>query len=200
MSTVSTQVNWGASYVVHDLYGRFAGVTDERKLLRAARWASVGITLLAALLSFTMESVGAVFRLLVLVGTGTGALLLLRWFWWRVNAWAELAALASGLALAALVSSVPSLRGLPFGAKLVITTFGAMAVWLPVMLLTPPERPAVLDAFYARTRPPGAWGPIRQRTGLTPLDSLTRALRDWVVWVTVILGGTVGVGWWLLGR
>ena len=200
MSTVSTQVNWGASYVVHDLYGRFAGVTDERKLLRAARWASVGITLIAALLSFTMESVGAVFRLLVLVGTGTGALLLLRWFWWRVNAWAELAALASGLALAALVSSVPSLRGLPFGAKLVITTFGAMAVWLPVMLLTPPERPAVLDAFYARTRPPGAWGPIRQRTGLTPLDSLTRALRDWVVWVTVILGGTVGVGWWLLGR
>ncbi len=90
MSTVSTQVNWGASYVVNDLYGRFAGVTDDVKLLRSARIASVGITILAAALSFAMDSVGQMFRLLILVGTGTGALLLLRWFWWRINAWAEI--------------------------------------------------------------------------------------------------------------
>ncbi|HEU5358199.1 MAG TPA: sodium:solute symporter family protein, partial [Gemmatimonadales bacterium] len=101
MSSVSTQINWGASYIVNDLYGRFTGERDERKLLRAARIASVGLTLLAATLSFFMESVGQVFRIMILIGTGTGAILLLRWFWWRINAWAEITALVSGLFLAA---------------------------------------------------------------------------------------------------
>jgi solute:Na+ symporter, SSS family len=199
MSTVSTQVNWGASYVVHDLYGRFAGVTDEAKLLRSARVASVGITILAAALSFAMDSVGQMFRLLVLVGTGTGALLLLRWFWWRINAWAEITAMVAGMILAGLATTVPELKALPFGTKLAFTTFGAMVCWLPVLFLTRPEPEATLDAFYARTRPPGAWGPVRARTGLTPLDSLSGAAWQWLVWVTAILGSTLGIGWLLLG-
>jgi SSS family solute:Na+ symporter len=198
MSTVSTQVNWGASYVVHDLYGRFARVEDEAKLLRAARWASVGITILAATLSFYMESVGTVFRFLVLIGTGTGAILLLRWFWWRINAWAEITALLVGLLLAALVTVVPDLRVWPFGVKVMFTTFGAMACWVPVMFLTRPEPDATLDAFYARTRPPGAWAAVRARTGLTAIDSLRRAAWEWLKWVAIILGGTVGIGWVLL--
>lgn len=200
MSTVSTQVNWGASYVVNDLYARFTGQADERKLLRAARWASVGLTLLAAALSFYMDSVGGVFRILILVGTGTGLVLLLRWFWWRVNAWAEITALLAGLLLAAAVTLLPALSALTFGAKLMLTTFGSMALWVPVLWLTPAEPAERLDAFYARARPPGAWGPVRARTGLAPLDSLARAGRDWLIWVTVILGGTVGVGWVVLGR
>lgn len=198
MSTVATQVNWGASYVVHDLYGRFAKVDDEVRLMRAARWASVGITLLAATLSFYMESVGAVFRFLVLIGTGTGVILLLRWFWWRINAWAEITALLVGLVLAALVTAVPALRAWPFGAKVMFTTFGAMACWLPVLFLTKPEPEAILDSFYRRTLPPGAWSVVSARTGLTSPDSLKRAAWQWLIWVTVILGGTVGVGWLLL--
>jgi Na+/proline symporter len=198
MSTVSTQVNWGASYVVHDLYGRFAQVTDEAKLLRAARWASIGITVLAASISFAMDSVGQMFRLLILVGTGTGVILLLRWFWWRINAWAEITAMLAGLVLAALATTVPALKGLPFGAKLVLTTFGSMAIWIPVLFLTRPEPDAILDSFYARTLPPGAWGPVRARTGLTSPDSLQRAAWQWLLWVTAILGGTVAVGWVLL--
>lgn len=198
MSTVSTQVNWGASYVVHDLYGRFAGVSDERKLLRAARLASIGITVLAAAMSFAMDSVGQMFRLLVLVGTGTGVILLLRWFWWRVNAWAEITAMVTGMTLAALATTLPALAALQFGAKLALTTFGSIACWLPVLFLTRPEPDATLDAFFARTRPPGAWAPVRARTGLTSPDSLQRAAWDWLVWVTVIVGGTVGLGWMLL--
>jgi SSS family solute:Na+ symporter len=198
MSTVATQVNWGASYVVHDLYGRFAKVDDEVRLMRAARWASVGITLLAATLSFYMESVGAVFRFLVLIGTGTGVILLLRWFWWRINAWAEITALLVGLVLAALVTAVPALRAWPFGAKVMFTTFGAMACWLPVLFLTKPEPEAILDSFYRRTLPPGAWSVVSARTGLTSPDSLKRAAWQWLLWVSVILGGTVGLGWLLL--
>jgi Na+/proline symporter len=199
MSTVSTQVNWGASYVVHDLYGRFAGVRDDQVLMRAARWATIGITLLAATLSFFMDNVGTVFRFLILIGNGPGLVLLLRWFWWRVNAWAEISAMVAGLVLA-LVTLLPAFAGLTFGERLLVTAFGSMAVWLPVMLLTGPEKPETLDRFYARVRPGGAWGPVQARVGLAPLDRLTRDARRWFFWVVMILGGTLAIGWVLLSR
>jgi Na+/proline symporter len=199
MSTVSTQVNWGASYLVHDLYARFTGGHDDRTLLRAARWATVGLTLLAAALSFFMDSVGTIFRFMILIGNGPGLVLLLRWFWWRINAWAEIAAMGAGLVLA-LLTLLPAFGSLTFGQRLLITAFGSLAVWFPVMLLTSPERPEVLDGFYARVRPGGAWGPVRARVGLEPLDDLARDGRRWLLWVTVILGGTLAIGWGLLAR
>ena len=194
MSTVSTQVNWGASYLVNDLYGRFSGEKDEARLLRAARWASIGITLAAAVLSFFMENVGQVFRFLVLIGSGTGAVLLVRWFWWRVNAWTEIVAMLVGLVLAIFASTQPW----TWGSRLAFTTFGTMALWLPVTFLTRPERNEVLDAFYARIRPGGWWRPVRERTGLTPIDNLARDGGMWLLWVVVILGSMLGIGWVLL--
>lgn len=197
MSTVSTQVNWGASYVVNDLYARFRGVSDDRMLLGMARWASVGITLLAAAVSFVMDDVGTVFRFLILIGTGPGLVLLLRWFWWRVNAWAEIAAMATAVVIAFL-SLLPAYGGLTFGARLAITAFGTMAVWVPVMLLTPPEASEVLEGFYRRVRPGGAWGPQREATGLAPLDDLGRDLRRWLAWSVGLLGAMLGLGALLL--
>ena len=198
MSTISTQVNWGASYVVHDLYARFTGEADEVKLMRMARGASVGLVVLAATFSFYMESVAQVFRLLILIGSGTGLVLLLRWFWWRINAWAELTALAVGVALAGLVSFTPSLAALTFGQRVMLTTFGSLAAWLPVMWLTAPERAETLDRFYTRTRPGGWWGPVRARTGIEPVVLLRRDLLHWAFWVVVILGATLLIGWLLL--
>ncbi|HET8650860.1 MAG TPA: hypothetical protein VFL95_12520, partial [Gemmatimonadales bacterium] len=197
MSTVSTQVNWGASYLIHDLYARFSGETDQTRLLKLARVASVGLTILAAFLSFFMDSVGQVFRYLILFGTGTGIVLLLRWFWWRINAWAEITALITGVALAA-VSALPPFAAWSFGAKLAFTAGGTCALWIPVMLLTPAESPEVLDHFYGRLRPGGWWGPVRRRTGLTPLDNLVRDSLHWIMWVGIVLGGTLGIGWILL--
>ena len=197
MSTVSTQLNWGASYLVHDLYARFTGQADDRRLLRAARAASVLLALLAATVSFFMESVGQVFRFLILIGNGPGLVLLLRWFWWRINAWAEIAAMLSGLALA-LLTFIPPFDQLTFGWRLVLTGFGSMLVWVPAMLLTKPEAPEVLDGFYARVRPAGAWGPVQARVQLPPLDSLAADARRWLLWVVIVLGGMLGVGWVLL--
>jgi Na+/proline symporter len=197
MSTVSTQLNWGASYLVHDLYARFTGQADDRRLLRAARVASVLLALLAATVSFFMESVGQVFRFLILIGNGPGLVLLLRWFWWRINAWAEISAMLSGLALA-LVTFLPPFDQLTFGWRLVLTGFGSMLVWVPAMLLTKPEAPEVLDGFYARVRPAGAWGPVRARVQLPPLDSLAADARRWFLWVVIVLGGMLGIGWVLL--
>ena len=194
MSTVSTQVNWGASYMVHDLYARFGQEKDDVKLLRAARWASIAITLIAAVLSFFMDSVGQVFRFLVLIGSGTGAVLLLRWFWWRVNAWTEIVAMLVGVALAI----VASFQSWSWGARLGFTTFGTMAIWLPVTFLTRPEKPEVLDAFYTRIRPGGWWGPVRARTGLTPLDNLLKDGGRWLLWSIAILGSMLALGWALL--
>jgi Na+/proline symporter len=197
MSTVSTQINWGASYIVNDLYARFAGERDDRKLLRAARWASVGLTLLAAGVSFMMDDVGQVFRFLILIGNGPGLVLLLRWFWWRVNAWAEISAMAAAVALA-LASYLPALSGLSFGQRLAMTAFGTLVVWVPVMLLTSPERPEVLEGFYRRVRPGGAWAPQALATGLAPLDNLRTDLTRWLIWSAALLGVMLGVGALLL--
>jgi Na+/proline symporter len=197
MSTVSTQLNWGASYLVHDLYARFTGQADDRRLLRAARVASVLLALLAATVSFFMDSVGQVFRFLILIGNGPGLVLLLRWFWWRINAWAEIAAMLAGLTLA-LLTFLPPFDQLTFGWRLVLTGFGSMLIWIPAMLLTKPEAPEVLDRFYARVRPAGAWGPVEARVQLPPLDNLAADARRWLLWVVIVLGGMLGTGWMLL--
>ena len=182
---------------MHDLYARFTGTSDDRALLRAARWASIGLTLLAATVSFFMDNIGTVFRFVILIGNGPGLVLLLRWFWWRINAWAEIAAMGAGLVLA-LLTLLPAFASLTFGQRILLTAFGSLAVWFPVMLLTRPEPEEVLDRFYTRTRPGGAWGPVRARVRLEPLDHLARDVRRWLLWVTLILGGTLGIGWVLL--
>src|SRR4030095_14788760 len=103
MSTVSAQVNWGASYLVNDVYRRFVNPqATQARLVWVGRMASVLITVLASYASFNLTSIGEVFRFLVVLGTGAGAVLILRWFWWRLNAWAEIAALVGSVIAAAV--------------------------------------------------------------------------------------------------
>lgn len=208
MSTVSTQVNWGASYAVRDLYQRFwRPAAGDRRLVAVSRVATILITIVAALVSFVSSDVGTVFRFLILIGNGTGTVLLLRWFWWRINAWAEWTALLAGTTLAILCITVPALVLLPFGAKLAITAFGAAACWIPVMLLTPPEKPEVLDAFYARARPGGpGWRAVRARVGAEPPRPLGADLVEAVSLLLIVLGAMLGLGgfvtgsaWWVAG-
>jgi len=201
MSTVSTQVNWGASYLVRDLYQRFvAPEAAERRLVAVARAATVGITLLAAAASFAMTDVGRIFRFIILIGNGSGTVLLLRWFWWRVNAWAEWAALLVAPVIALLATFVPGLAELSFGAKLALTAFGAVAVWVPVMLLTAPEQAPVLEAFYARARPGGpGWRALRARTGLAPSSPLGWEFAVAGATRALVRGGLLAVGGAVVG-
>ena len=201
MSAVSTQINWGASYIVRDVYQRFVSRdAGEQRLVLVARSATLLITLLAAAASFAMRDVGTVFRFLILIGNGTGTVLLLRWFWWRVNAWAEWAALVGGTLIALLVTFVPGLDQLGFGAKLALTAFGALAVWLPVMLLTAPEPPAVLEAFYARARPGGpGWRAVRARVGLQPTSALGRDFAEAGAMLAMVLGAMLAIGGVVVG-
>ena len=98
----------------------------------------------------------------------------------------------------ALLTMLPALAGLSFGDRLMLTAFGSLAIWFPVMVATRPEPAALLDEFYRRVRPGGAWGPVRARVGLAPADDLGRDLLRCVGWSIAIVGGTVAIGWVLL--
>jgi Na+/proline symporter len=204
MSTVSAQVNWGASYLVNDIYRRFiAPNASQAHLVWAGRIASIVIAVAASYVAFNLESIRAAFRFLIVLGTGTGALLILRWFWWRINAWAEIAALIASVVVAVLSYALPVFRSLEYGVRETAVALIVTAIWLAVMALTPPERAETLDRFYERARPGGAWGPVRARTGLAPRQNLRGDVSRVVAGVVALLGGNIAVGaallqrWWL---
>ena len=202
MSTVSTQINWGASYIVNDLYDRWLrpGAGDAERVW-VGRAASLVIVVLAGIAAFLGRDVGKVFRFMIAIGTGPGAVLILRWFWWRVNAWAELAAMLAGMVIALLTYQLPALEGIDFGLRLAMTAFGAAAVWLPAMLLTPPESEGTLERFYRRTRPGGpGWRKQRRATGLEPLQDLGGAIIAGTLGIIALLSLMLATGWLVLGR
>jgi len=201
MSTVSTQINWGASYIVNDLYLRWARPqAADRERVWIGRLASVVIVALAATAAFYAQDIGTVFRFMIAIGTGPGAVLILRWFWWRVNAWAELASMLAGMIIAVLSYVLPALDEIDFGVRLAITAFGSMAVWLPTMLLTRPESEETLARFYRRTRPGGpGWWRQRQLTGLSPLQDLAGDLRAGALAIVLLFALMFAVGWLVLG-
>jgi Na+/proline symporter len=201
MSTVSAQINWGASYIVNDLYARWVHpAADDRERVWVGRLASTVVVALAAAAAFFTQDIGTVFRFMIAIGTGPGAVLILRWFWWRVNAWAELAAMLAGILIALLSYVLPAFDQIEFGTRLAITAFGAMAVWVPAMLLTSPESEATLDAFYRRTRPGGpGWWRQRERTGLAPLQALGADVRAAIMGIVLLVALMLGLGWLLLG-
>jgi Na+/proline symporter len=202
MSTVSTQINWGASYLTNDLYQRFVHPeATQAELVVAGRVASVLITVLGGLAAFFSESVATVFRLVIAIGTGPGVVLILRWFWWRINAWAELAAMLGGFAVGMLTTVVPVLTIGDFGLRLFVITGITAVVWITVMYLTPPEDDDTLDRFYRAVRPGGpGWQRQRERTGLAPAISLKRSLQRTAAAVCVLFGAMFGVGGALLLR
>ncbi len=200
MSTVSTLINWGASYIVNDLYARWVHrEAEDREKVWVGRLASVFIVALAAAAAFFAQDIGTVFRFMIAIGTGPGAVLILRWFWWRVNAWAELAAMLAGM-LIAMLSYLPVFGQIDFGVRLAVTAFGSMAIWVPAMLLTSPESEETLESFYRRTRPGGpGWQRQREATGLAPLQNLGADVTSGVVGVVLIFALMFGVGWLVLG-
>ena len=201
MSAVSTQINWGASYIVRDVYQRFVShEATERRLVFVGRAASILIAVLAAAGSLAMQDVGKIFRFIILVGNGSGTVLLLRWFWWRVNAWAEWAALLAAPLIALLATFVPGLDQWSFGAKLLLTAFGTLAIWVPVMLLTSPEPSRVLDTFYERARPGGpGWRAVRARVGLQPSSALGRDFAEAGAMLMMVLGAMLAIGGIVVG-
>jgi len=202
MSTVSTLINWSASYLTSDVYVRFMRPeASDREQVLAGRVASVVVTILGAAAAFQAENVTTLFRLIIAVGTGPGAVLMLRWFWWRVNAWTELAAMLAGFVIGLSTSVVPLLQIDDFGLRISVTAALSAIVWIVVMWLTPPEDETTLNAFYRRVRPGGpGWERQRVATGLPPAHPLGLDLARSAAGLALLFGAMFAVGGALLLR
>jgi len=200
MSTVSTSVNWGASYLTHDLYQRFVRPqASEKELLLVGQLASVLLVVFGVFTALISNSIGTVFRLVIAMGTGPGVVLVLRWFWWRVNAAAELAALLGGFLIGFSTSVVPVLRIEDYGVRLLVTTLLTAGLWLIAMLATPPESPEVLERFVRQVRPPGpGWTQWRRRTGVLADETLPGLMLLLVAGCALLFGALLGIGGFLL--
>ena len=166
MSTMSTQVNWGASYVVHDFYRRFLRPeATERELVRVGRIATVVLMAAACTFALVLENALQAFSILLTIGAGTGLLFILRWFWWRINAWSEIAAMVISF-LVALYFNFADLPGWSEWQRLLagvgVTTTG----WLLITFLTPPTDAVTLRQFLQRVHPGGpGWAAVEQDIG-----------------------------------
>ncbi|MEC9452573.1 MAG: sodium:solute symporter family protein, partial [Cyanobacteriota bacterium] len=196
MSTVSTAVNWGASYLTHDLYQRFIRPdADQRELLLVGQFTSVLLLVLGVITALISDSIGTVFRLVIAIGTGPGVVLVLRWFWWRINAAAELAAMVCGFVVGLCTSVMPLVTIPDYGTRLMITTAITAVVWVVVMLVTPPESPQVLERFVNQVQPPGpGWSRFRQRRDKTPVVYLVSLCFGVIISVGGVFCGLGGPG------
>jgi SSS family solute:Na+ symporter len=204
MSTIATQLNWGASYLVSDFYRRFCRRNaDQRHYVAISRLATVFLTLVSAVVTYYLDSIAGAWKLLLVTGAGTGGVLLLRWYWWRINAWSEV----SSMITAFLVSFTLQLgfkldtdKPVDFAWLMILTVAITTAVWLAVTFLTEPEPQEVLLKFYRRTRPSAAgWRPIAALAPeINPSRDGLASLMDWAAGCMLIYGVLFGTGKLLL--
>jgi Na+/proline symporter len=204
MSTIATQLNWGASYLVNDFYRRFLKPAEsDHHYVAASKWATVFLTIVSAVVTFYMDSIAGAWKLLLITGAGTGGVLLLRWFWWRINAWSEVSAMISGFVVSLALQTMWGLdkdQPRDFAWIMIVTVAITTAVWLAVTFLTQPESKETLIAFYRRTRPWAAgWRPIAKLVPeVRPARDGLANLVDWICGCALIYGILFGTGKLLL--
>jgi solute:Na+ symporter, SSS family len=204
VSTISTHLNWGTSYLVHDVYRRFfRGDADERHYVLMARICTAVLMVVAALLTYVLETAKQSFDLLLAIGAGTGLLYLLRWFWWRITAWSEIAAMASSFVIAVGIAiAQKNGAGIPSSIALLFSVGATSVVWLLVAYFGPRTDRATLLSFYRLVRPGGpGWADIRREAGVPAApDSLPQALLGWMLGLAFVYGSLFGVGSLLFGH
>src|SRR3954464_931561 len=208
MSTVATQLNWGASYLVNDFYRRFIRKTaTEHHYVSVSRMATVLLFLVSIVVTSQLATVEQAWKFLIGLGAGTGLVYILRWYWWRINAWSEISAMiASFVAAVTLhlmgVDAADTSSG-DYAKAMLISVAVATVTWLSVTLLTPPEPDPVLDSFYRRVRPGGpGWRHVARRLGY-PNDQIPGGVLSWVNWVAGVVAvytSLFGLGALLTGR
>jgi Na+/proline symporter len=205
MSTISTHLNWGASYVVDDFYRRFlVPDRDERHYVAVARLSTVGLIVLALLVSLWLQNALQAFQILLQIGAGTGMIFLLRWFWWRINAWSEISAMVISFAVAVWFQFGHEAAGLPAlhpSLQLVIGVALTTVVWLAVTFATAPTDTATLQRFFDTIRPFGrGWDRVVQVDDAPVGGSVTAALTCWLLGCVVVYAALFGTGYALYGR
>jgi len=221
MSTIGTHINLGASYLINDFYRRFLRQGEsERHYVVASRVATVLVTVVAAVCAFYMDSIGGAWKFLIAIGAGAGLVFILRWFWWRINAWSEVSAMtAAGLSSLYLQSRwsspvVAALRRIDallpasplnpddahgFAWLMILTTAFTTVSWMIVTYLTPPEPAEKLQSFYDKVQPAAiGWRAFAAKH--RSRQSLRWAALNWVVGCAMIYSALFGIGHLVFGR
>lgn len=186
MSTISTQLNWGASYIVNDLYSRFIRPkATQKQLVRAARVSTFLLMLVALIVTAQIQTLESAFKFMIECGAGLGAVLIFRWYWWRINAWSEIVATIAPFFAFTMVHFYTDFV---FPNSLFITVSFTTVMWLIATFLTQPTDLQALKKFYRRVQPEGAWQPVVNSLGVVPKKS--QLLQLFMCW---LLG--IGLGY-----
>jgi SSS family solute:Na+ symporter len=214
MSTIDTHLNWGASYLMNDVYRRFLRPqATNKEYMFATRVVTVGLMIAAAALVPLMSSVTRAMEFLAILYVGYGIISVARWFWWRINAYTEITATVLGLLFgvvdlfaATFAEESFVLFGTPwakleFAIKIAVLIAIVVPISLLVTLLTPPVSMSTLEEFYRKVRPGGAWGPVSAQIKSLPGRALTwSSLLDIAGGISMCFGLSVAIGYCLLLR
>ncbi|EMI52172.1 sodium:solute symporter family protein [Rhodopirellula sallentina] len=207
MSTISTHLNWGASYIAHDFYRRFFNpAATDSQLVRTGRLATVGLMILASVVALTLESAMEGFGIILQIGAGTGLIYILRWFWWRINAFTEITGMAVSFAVAVFFKFGYHLTGWPelnSWQQLLAGVAVTSAAWIAATFLSPSTDREKLESFYQKIRPGGSgWGPIRSELlakgiQIETADSITTGLAAMLAATTLVYAALFSTGYFL---
>ncbi|MFP2997448.1 sodium:solute symporter family protein [Spongiivirga sp. MCCC 1A20706] len=217
MSTISTHLNWGASYIVNDFYKtQVKPEASEKELVAVGRMATIILMIASAIMALLMTNALQIFNVIIMFGAGTGLIFILRWFWWRINAWSEISAMFSSGIISVVFEFTPVgtfLFGddafLPGWAKFPTIVLITSIVWVVTMLLTKPEEQHVLEDFYKRTQPGGrGWKKILDRSNKTseliedPNEkwSVPQGILAMILGSIFVYGSLFSMGNWLYGN
>jgi SSS family solute:Na+ symporter len=208
-STILTHLNWGSSYLVHDFYRRFINTTAEEKhYVNVGRVCTVGLYIVAALLSLILDSAQEAFEVLISIGAGTGLLYLLRWYWWRINATCEVVAMISSFTISAVFFTMKKTgHALPFAQTVLFSVAFTTVWWLVAAFVSAPTSRERLIAFYRKVHPTGpGWRIIREDAGVSVAeaalhsDHMGMATLGWISGCLTIWSSLFAIGNFLYGR
>ncbi len=203
MSTVSTHINLGSSYLVNDVYKRFFVKNgSDRHYVIVSRIGVIAMAILAGISSFLMNSVYSAWLLGATLMAATAFIVILRWYWWRINAWSEISALAAAIAIALFLFTSPTFSGDNYyAARLAIIMLGTTIVAIITTLLTKPEPDACLEKFYRKVKPSGWWGHIADKCHDIEIIKVgAPEFINWILTVLCIYSSLFAVTWLMMGK
>ena len=221
MSTIDTHLNWGASYLINDIYKRFIKKDgNEKHYVLAGKIITVILMIFAAIIALKMQSISKAWEFIYAMGAGIGLVLILRWFWWRINAWSELTALGTSFMMTIILEIIAAVQTVSSGNvyvlfdkapvlfgmtlqvhhKLMIIVPCAIIAWVTVTFLTEPEPFDQLRRFYQKVQPGGWWKPVVGNIDHTMEPVSHGFIRQWIAGVMMIYGATFCIGNLVFGQ
>ncbi|MEE9450988.1 MAG: sodium:solute symporter family protein [Ignavibacteriaceae bacterium] len=198
MSTIATQLNWGASYLINDYYRRFLNKNkDEKHYVKSSRIATMLLMIVSVIVTLLITRISGAWEFIIECGAGVGLVLILRWFWWRINAWSEISAMITPFIIYPIITNL----GIEFPDTLLILVPSTTIIWLLVTFLTPPTDEAVLFSFYKKIHPGGfLWKKVYSKLpGIKSDGNFLRMFINWLFGVLLVYSILFGTGKLIFG-